>query len=78
MALVGGERAFRALSCDLKGAAIVRAGGEEAVRHRAAAKRAGQEVPWEGEEMEEAPPAAAGGSPRASASTAGVSPRGSP
>ncbi len=35
-ALVGGERAFRALSCDLKGAEIVRAGGHEALRHRAA------------------------------------------
>ncbi len=34
-ALVGGERAFRALSCDLKGAEIVRAGGYEALRHRA-------------------------------------------
>lgn len=34
--LVGGELAFRALSCDLKGAEIVRAGGYEAVRHRAA------------------------------------------
>ena len=34
-ALVGGERAFRALSCDLKGAEIVRAGGFEALRHRA-------------------------------------------
>lgn len=34
-ALVGGERAFRALSCDLKGAEIVRAGGYEAIRHRA-------------------------------------------
>lgn len=34
-ALVGGELAFRALSCDLKGAEIVRAGGYEAVRHRA-------------------------------------------
>ena len=33
--LVGGERAFRALSCDLKGAEIVRAGGYEALRHRA-------------------------------------------
>jgi hypothetical protein len=34
-ALVGGERSFRALSCDLKGAEIVRSGGHEAVRHRA-------------------------------------------
>ena len=38
--LVGGERAFRALSCDLKGAEIVRAGGFEALRHRAALKPA--------------------------------------
>jgi len=37
----------------------------KAVRHRAAAKRAGQEVPWEEEERGDAPPAAAGGSPRA-------------
>jgi MoaA/NifB/PqqE/SkfB family radical SAM enzyme len=34
-ALVGGERAFRALSCDLKGAEIVRSGGHESLRHRA-------------------------------------------
>ena len=34
-ALVGGERAFRALSCDLKGAEIVRSGGHESMRHRA-------------------------------------------
>lgn len=39
-ALVGGERAFRALSCDLKGAEIVRAGGYEAIRHRAAIRPA--------------------------------------
>jgi RNA polymerase sigma-70 factor (ECF subfamily) len=36
----------------------------KAIRHRAAAKRAGQEVPWEEEEKGDAPPAAAGGSPR--------------
>jgi pyruvate-formate lyase-activating enzyme len=39
-ALVGGERAFRALSCDLKGAEIVRSGGFEALRHRAALRPA--------------------------------------
>ncbi len=33
--LVGGGLAFRALSCDLKGAEIVRSGGYEAERHRA-------------------------------------------
>ncbi len=37
-ALVGGERAFRALSCDLKGAEIVRSGGFEALRHRASVR----------------------------------------
>lgn len=36
----------------------------KAVRHRAAAKRAGREVPLEGEEAVDALPAAAGGSPR--------------
>lgn len=37
----------------------------KALRHRAAAKRAGQEVPWEGEEeVGDSPPAAAVGSPR--------------
>jgi MoaA/NifB/PqqE/SkfB family radical SAM enzyme len=39
-ALVGGERAFRALSCDLKGAEIVRSGGYESTRHRADLKPA--------------------------------------
>jgi hypothetical protein len=38
--LVGGERAFRALSCDLKGAEIVRSGGHEALRHRASLRPA--------------------------------------
>ena len=37
----------------------------KAVRHRAAAKRAGQAVPLEDHEVSDAPPAAAGGSPRA-------------
>ena len=36
----------------------------KAVRHRAAAKRAGQEVALEGEDVVDSPPAAAGGSPR--------------
>ncbi|HEX7182637.1 MAG TPA: sigma-70 family RNA polymerase sigma factor [Thermoanaerobaculia bacterium] len=36
----------------------------KAVRHHAAARRAGREVPLEGEEVVDAPPAAAGGSPR--------------
>lgn len=35
-ALVGEQRSFRALSCDLKGAEIVRSQGYEALRHRAA------------------------------------------
>lgn len=39
-ALVGGERAFRALSCDLKGAEIVRSGGFESIWHRADLKPA--------------------------------------
>jgi MoaA/NifB/PqqE/SkfB family radical SAM enzyme len=39
-ALVGGERAFRALSCDLKGAEIVRSGGLESIWHRADLKPA--------------------------------------
>lgn len=42
----------------------------KAVRHRAAAKRAGREVPLEGEEAVDAPPAAAGGSPRGAAAPA--------
>ena len=36
----------------------------KAVRHRSAAKRAGQSVPLEDHEVSDAPPAAAGGSPR--------------
>ena len=36
----------------------------KAVRHRTAGKRAGREVPFEGEEAVDAPAAAAGGSPR--------------
>lgn len=36
----------------------------KALRHRAAAKRAGRLVPWEGEDLADSPPAAAGGSPR--------------
>jgi RNA polymerase sigma-70 factor (ECF subfamily) len=36
----------------------------KALRHRAAAKRAGRSVPLEGEDVADSPPAAAGGSPR--------------
>lgn len=36
----------------------------KALRHRTAAKRVGQEVPWEGEEVGDSLPATAGGSPR--------------
>ncbi len=49
--LVGGERAFRALSCDLKGAEIVRAGGYEAVRHRAALRPATAAIRGRPEEL---------------------------
>lgn len=36
----------------------------KALRHRAAAKRAGRDVPWEGEELGDSSPTAAVGSPR--------------
>jgi RNA polymerase sigma-70 factor (ECF subfamily) len=36
----------------------------KAVRHHAAAKRTGQTVPWEDNDVGDSPPAAAGGSPR--------------
>lgn len=36
----------------------------KALRHRAAAKRAGSTVPWEGDDVGDSPPTAAGGSPR--------------
>lgn len=49
-ALVGGEMAFRALSCDLKGAEIVRDGGYEAIRHRASLQPSVQSIRGRAEE----------------------------
>lgn len=36
----------------------------KAMRHRAAAKRDGRSIPWDGEDVGDSPPAAAGGCPR--------------